>query len=281
MITDTVLSGSLLFALPLAVAAGLVSFLSPCVLPLVPGYLSYVTGLSGADIAAARQRAASAVPAGAAGADGRSPADTSTATVSADDVLAQRRWTMLAGSVLFVAGFSAVFVAVGTFVGGIGGLLLDYADPITRVLGALTVLLGLAFMGVLPGLRREFRIHRVPGAGLAGAPLLGVLFGLGWTPCIGPTLAAVQTLAFQEGTAVRGAVLSLAYCAGLGLPFILASVLYRRALGAFGWVRRHYRAVMVAGGAMLVAVGLLLVTGLWAGMTAGLQQWAAGFTTVI
>lgn len=280
MITDTVLSGSLLLAFPLAVAAGLVSFLSPCVLPLVPGYLSYVTGLSGADIAAERERAARAVPAGAAGANGERTAAAETVP-AADSALLRRRWSMLAGSVLFITGFSAVFVAVGTFVGGIGGLLLDYADPITRVLGALTVLLGLAFMGVLPGLRREFRVHWLPKAGLAGAPLLGVLFGLGWTPCIGPTLAAVQTLAFQEGTAVRGAVLSLAYCAGLGGPFVLAAVLYRRALGAFGWVRRHYHAVVVAGGAMLVAVGLLLVTGLWTAMTAGVQQWAAGFTTVI
>ncbi|RNL82018.1 cytochrome c biogenesis CcdA family protein [Halostreptopolyspora alba] len=281
MITDTVLSGSLLLAFPLAVAAGLVSFLSPCVLPLVPGYLSYVTGLSGADIAAERERAADAVPAGATGADRGRIAAAETATAAADNALLRRRWSMLAGSVLFISGFSAVFVAVGTFVGGIGGLLLDYTDPITRVLGALTVLLGLAFMGVLPGLRREFRFHWLPRAGLAGAPLLGVLFGLGWTPCIGPTLAAVQTLAFQEGTAVRGAVLSLAYCAGLGSPFVLAAVLYRRALGAFGWVRRHYHAVVVAGGAMLVAVGLLLVTGLWTAMTAGVQQWTASFTTVI
>src|SRR5690606_31419582 len=123
--------------------------------------------------------------------------------------MASRRWTMLAGSLLFIAGFTAVFVAVGVFVGGIGGLLLDYSAVITRVLGALTIVLGLAFMGLIPGFNREFRVHRLRGAGLAGAPLLGILFGLGWSPCIGPTLAAVQSLVFIEGSVGRGALLSL------------------------------------------------------------------------
>lgn len=270
MIAEAVFTGSLLLAVPLAVAAGLVSFLSPCVLPLVPGYLSYVTGMSGADIAAHRRAAAQ---------ETRHAESGAVATV--DDVLASRRWTMLAGSLLFIAGFTAVFVSVGVFVGGIGGLLLDHADTITRVLGALTIVLGLAFMGVVPGLNREFRFHRLPSAGLAGAPLLGVLFGLGWTPCIGPTLAAVQSLAFTEGSVGRGALLSLFYCLGLGLPFVAASLLYRKALGAFGWIRRHYRAVTIAGGVMLVVVGLLLVTGLWTGLTAVMQGWTANFTTVI
>ncbi|TQN33120.1 cytochrome c-type biogenesis protein [Haloactinospora alba] len=275
MIAETVLQGSLLLAVPLAFAAGLVSFLSPCVLPLVPGYLSYVTGLTGADIAASR-RTAQPEPAAAGGSAG-----TATAGTDLDTELAARRWTMLAGSALFIAGFTLVFVLVGVFVGGIGGVLLDYAEPVTRVLGAVTILLGLAFMGVVPGFNREFRIHRLPKAGLAGAPLLGVLFGLGWTPCIGPTLAAVQTLAFTEGSAARGAVLSLFYCLGLGLPFIAASLLYRRALGAFDWVKRHYRTVTAAGGAMLVLVGLLLVTGVWTDLTAIMQRWTADFTTVI
>ncbi|TDQ54882.1 cytochrome c biogenesis CcdA family protein [Actinorugispora endophytica] len=268
MIAETVFSGSLLLAVPLAAAAGLVSFLSPCVLPLVPGYLSYVTGMSGADIAAHRRAAAEEAGSGG-------------TALSVDEVLETRRWTMLAGSLLFIAGFTAVFVSVGVFVGGVGGLLLDHADVITRVLGGLTVVLGLAFMGVVPGFDREFRIHRLPGAGLAGAPLLGVLFGLGWTPCIGPTLAAVQSLAFTEGSVGRGALLSLFYCLGLGLPFVAASLLYRRALGAFDWVKRHYRTVTVAGGAMLVVVGLLLVSGLWTDITALTQGWTANFTTVI
>ncbi|QBI56050.1 cytochrome c biogenesis CcdA family protein [Streptomonospora litoralis] len=271
MIAETVLHGSLLLAVPLALAAGLVSFLSPCVLPLVPGYLSYVTGLSGADLAARRRARV------AAGAPGGSGARIETA----DEVLQRRRGTMLAGSLLFIAGFSAVFVAAGVFVGGIGGLLLDYAEPVTRVLGAVTVVLGLMFMGAIPGLNREVRIHRVPGAGLAGAPLLGVVFGLGWTPCIGPTLAAVQTLAFTEGSAGRGALLSLVYCLGLGLPFIAAALLYRRALGAFDRLKRHYRAITVAGGAMLVAVGLLLATGVWTDITAFMQRWVADYSTVI
>ena len=270
-IGTTVLTGSLLAAVPLALAAGLLSFLSPCVLPLVPGYLSYVTGMSGADV---RERAA----AGAAGPEGGS---TTTALADVDAELASRRWTMVTGSILFIAGFSLVFVAVGGFIGWLGDLLVDYTDPITRVLGVLTVVLGLAFMGVMPGFGREFRFHRLPRAGLAGAPLLGVLFGLGWTPCIGPTLAAVQTLAFVEGGAGRGMLLSLVYCVGLGLPFVLASLLYRRALGAFGWLKRRTRTVTVVGGAMLVLVGLAMVTGLWTQLTIAMQGWAADFQTVI
>jgi cytochrome c-type biogenesis protein len=242
---DAVTSGSLLVALPVALLAGLVSFVSPCVLPLVPGYLSYVTGMSGADLAE------------------------------------QRRGRLFAGSLLFIAGFTVVFVGAGMAFGELGRWLLEYADPITRVLGVLTIVFGLAFMGLVPGLQRTVKSSRLPAAGLAGAPLLGVLFGLGWTPCIGPTLAAVQSLAFTEASAGRGAVLSLAYSLGLGLPFVATAVAYRRALGAFGVVKRNYQVVMRVGGGMLVAIGVLLVTGLWGEVMISLKGWISGFETVI
>jgi cytochrome c-type biogenesis protein len=232
---EAALSGSLLLAVPVAVAAGLVSFFSPCVIPLLPGYLSYATGLGGADLEQAR------------------------------------RGRMLAGSLLFVLGFAAVFVALGTLSGAVGAWLIVWQREITVVLGSLTILLGLAFAGLLPWLQREWRVHRVPAVGLAAAPLLGLLFGLGWTPCMGPTLAAITTLSVSEASAGRGALLSGFYALGLGLPFVLAAIAYRRALGAFAWVRRHQVWVMRAGGLMLVAVGVLLVTGLWAEIVTWLQ----------
>jgi cytochrome c-type biogenesis protein len=244
-LSETVVSGSLVAAAPLAALAGLVSFASPCVLPLVPGYLSYVTGMTGADLAE------------------------------------QRRGRLLAGVLLFVAGFSAVFVSYGVIFGGLGRWLLEYQDPITRVLGAVTIVFGLAFMGFVPGLQRTMKSGRLPAAGLAGAPLLGVLFGLGWTPCIGPTLGAVQSLAITEASAGRGALLSLAYCAGLGLPFVATALAYSRALGAFGAVKRHYPLVMRTGGGMLVLIGVLLVSGLWGDLTIELKTWISGFEPVI
>jgi cytochrome c-type biogenesis protein len=188
---------------------------------------------------------------------------------------------VLAGSVLFVLGFSAVFVSYGALFGGLGSTLLQYQDVVTRVLGVVVIVLGLSFMGVLPGFQREFRLHRAPTYGVWGAPLLGVLFGLGWTPCIGPTLTAVQGLAFTEGSALRGAVLSLAYCLGLGLPFILLGLAFRRLAGALGWVRRHYVLVMRLGGGLLVAIGLLLVTGLWNEVTVWMRTVAPAFESAL
>ncbi|MEV7966663.1 cytochrome c biogenesis protein CcdA [Sphaerisporangium sp. NPDC088356] len=240
-LATTVAAGSLIVALPVAIAAGLVSFLSPCVLPLVPGYLSYVTGMSGDP----------------------------------------RRGRMVAGSALFVLGFSLVFVLGGALFGGLGAMLFGNAEVVTRVLGGLTIVLGLGFLGLIPGLQRDVRIHRFPAAGMAGAPLLGVVFGLGWTPCIGPTLSAVLTLSLDQASAVRGAMLAFAYALGLGLPFILAALAYRRALHTFKAVRRHSQLITRVGGAMLVLVGVLLVTGLWGQIIAGMQGWVGGFEPVI
>ncbi|MEU1391792.1 MULTISPECIES: cytochrome c biogenesis protein CcdA [unclassified Nonomuraea] len=239
--SDVVASGSLLLAVPIALLAGVVSFLSPCVLPLVPGYLSYVTGMS------------------------------------ADP----KRGRLVLGTVLFVAGFALVFVLSGALFGGLGSMMLGNAQVITRVLGVLTILLGLAFLGVLPGLMRDVRIHKLPAAGLAGAPLLGVVFGLGWTPCIGPTLAVVLTLGLNEGSASRGALLAVAYALGLGLPFVAAALAYSKALRTFQAVRRHTRLITRIGGGMMVAVGLLLVTGLWGAMIAAMQGLIGAFEPVL
>ena len=223
----------------------MVRVISPCVVPLLPGYLSYATGLSGADLAAAR------------------------------------RGRMVLGSTLFVLGFSFVFVALGTLSGALGDVLWEHMQVITRALGVVTILVGLAFLGVVPWLQRDVRFHKVPAVGLAAAPLLGVLFVLGWTPCIGPTLAAVQTLALTEGTAARGALLSVAYSLGLGIPFIVAGLMFRRMLGAVGWVRRHQVWVTRLGGLMLIVVGLLLVTGLWDQWVAELRGWVGGFEVAV
>ena len=239
--TETLYSGSLLVAIAIAMLAGLLAFLSPCVLPLAPGYLSYVTGLTGAQLAD---------PQG-------------------------RRGRVLLGSVLFVLGFSIVFIAYGAAFGGLGALLLQYQDVINRVLGV--IVMGLAFMGLIPGLNRDLRLHRAPTWSVAGAPVLGIAFGLGWSPCIGPTLAVVQSLAFTEASAVRGAVLSFFYCIGLGVPFVLLALLFSRAAGALAWVRRHYVGIMRFGGAMLVVVGLLLLTGVWTQFTIWLRVTMPGF----
>ena len=227
----TAASGSLVLAVPVALVAGLVSFFSPCVIPLLPGYLSYATGLSGADLASGQAEV--------------------------------RRGRMLLGSLLFVLGFTVVFVALGTLSGAVGAWLVTWRRTLTLVLGVLTIGLGLAVAGLVPALQRDWRVHKVPAVGLAAAPVLGFLFGLGWTPCIGPTLAAITTLSLNEATAGRGALLSAVYALGLGVPFVVAGLAYRRALGAFGVIRRHQAWVTRAGGLMLVAVGLMLVTGMW------------------
>ena len=274
---DAVTSGPLLVALPVAATAGLVSFLSPCVLPLVPGYLSYVTGLSGVDLGDVRQAEAPA-PLRTDGAGGTT---TLTAPTVTDRPAARVRGRVLAGSVLFVLGFSAVFITGGALFGGLGGELLVHKQVVDRVLGVLTVVMGLAFLGLVPGLQRELRSHHLPVTGLAGAPLLGVLFGVGWTPCLGPTLGAVQALAYTQASAGRGALLTAAYCLGLGVPFVLTGLAFRRALGAFDVVKRHYAVVMRVGGVLLVVVGLLLVSGLWESLMVELRGLVASSTTVV
>jgi len=261
---ETVISGSLLLAAPIAFAAGAVSFLSPCVLPLVPGYLSFVTGLTGAEL--------SGESAGTTASSSGSNLSVTTVATSA-----RTKSRVLVGSLLFVLGFSLVFVAYGLLFGALGEALVRYQQPITRILGIVVIVLGLAFMGVLPGLQREFRLHRIPDWGMWAAPALGVLFGLGWTPCIGPTLAAVQTLAFTEGSAARGALLSFVYCLGLGLPFVIVGLMFRRALGAMSWVRQRSDMVMKLGGGLLLLIGVLLVTGVWDNVTIALRSWASGF----
>lgn len=269
---DAVNSGPLLVAMPVAAIAGLISFLSPCVLPLVPGYLSYITGLSGADLGDPRGATSPGTgPSDESGRDNdrdenrdRAEAGQGAGGTAVQVVQTARvRGRILLGSVLFVLGFSAVFVTGGAFFGGLGNELIAQAETVNLILGTLTVILGLAFMGLIPGMQREFKIRKMPVSGLAGAPLLGVVFGVGWTPCLGPTIGAVQTLAYQQASAGRGAILTAAYCLGLGIPFILTGLAMRKALGAFDVVKRHYALVTRIGGVLLITVGLLLVTGLW------------------
>jgi cytochrome c-type biogenesis protein len=287
-------SGPLILAIPVAAAAGAVTFLSPCCLPLVPGYLSYVTGMSGAGAEEpAAQRPASqpsdaqvpgtlpsgAQPAGVqlAGAGGPSAAAAAAAAVAVP------RSRVILGTLLFVLGFSALYTSYGLAFGGLGTTLKSHQWGVTLVLGVLTIALGLLFAGLLDRFSFAGRILRPslrPRAGLVGAPLLGVMFGLGWSPCIGPTLTAVLTLAYTSGTAVRGAFLAFIYCLGLGVPFLFVALAFSRGIRAFGWARRHARLVTGIGGGMLVLVGLLEVTGAWTAAITWMQHhWINGYNS--
>lgn len=246
----TIVDGSLLLASVIAIAAGVVAFLSPCVLPLVPGYLSYVTGLAGMQ---------------AAGRGGNRVA----------------RTRMLAGAALFVLGFTVVFVSLGAAVGGIGALLLQFQREFQIGAGVLVIVMGIAFLGFVPALQRERRVHRLPAEGLWGAPILGAVFGLGWTPCVGPTLGAVLTLAANEASAWRGFWLSVAYCVGLGVPFLVVALALGGSTRAISALRRHARTVQRIGGLLLIAVGVLLVSGVWNDLTIRLQVWIGSFETVL
>ena len=226
---EAVTSSSMLLAIPVALLAGLVSFLSPCVLPLVPGYLGYVSGLTGVDLEK------------------------------------RRRGRMLAGIGLFVLGFSLVFVLLGAVFGQLGvWLKTPNAAWVPQLLGVVVIIFGIVFMGGLGWFQREAKIHAKPPAGLWGAPLLGITFGLGWAPCIGPTLSAVLAMSYLDGSsAAKGAFLTFVYCLGLGVPFLLIALGVRRGLGAMAFFRTHRRALQLFGGGMLVVLGLLMATGLW------------------
>ena len=253
-VADVVGSGPLLLAIPVAAAAGAVTFLSPCCLPLVPGYLSYATGMSGADATQAEAR----------------PAGT-----------ASTRARTVGGTMLFVLGFSVVFATYGTVLGGLGQLLRTHDEGLTQLLGGFTILLGLLFAGAFDRFSFAGRIVKPsarPRAGLAGAPLLGVLFGVGWSPCLGPTLAAVLTLSASSGTAARGAFLAFVYGLGLGIPFLLVSLAFQRMMTMLGFFRRNARLVTRIGGAMLVVVGILEVTGAWTWALNWLRSnWISGY----
>lgn len=228
-LAETASTGPLLVALGLAALAGLVSFASPCVVPLVPGYLSYLAAVVGAEDPAAR------------------------------------RWRVAGSAALFVAGFTAVFVLGTVAVLGMTTTLIVNQVVLQRVGGAITILMGLVFIGWIPALQRQARFAPQRLAGLAGAPLLGAVFALGWTPCLGPTLAGVIAVASAtDGASVaRGVALVIAYCIGLGMPFVLLALGSGWAVGAFGWLRRHTRAIQVFGGVLLVLVGAALLTGWW------------------
>lgn len=243
---DLVAAGPMLAAAAVAALAGLVSFVSPCVLPVVPGYVSYVAG-----------------------------------GPLLDEGTSTRRRRVVAGTALFILGFAAIFVAYGALFGGLGATLQSSQAVLTRILGGVVVIMGLLFAGWLPGLQRQLLPQLRPRSGLVGAPVMGVTFGLGWTPCLGPTLATVQTLAFTEASAGRGAVLAGVYAAGLGLPFIAVGLGMSRALTATAWARRHTVAIKRAGAVMLIVTGLLLASGMWDHLMRGLQSTVSGYTTVL
>jgi cytochrome c-type biogenesis protein len=298
-IEHLILSGPVLLAIPVAAAAGAVTFLSPCCLPLVPGYLSYLTGMSGT--AAAGRGDAGPVPAtelvaaGAAGAvlpsagpataePADSPAADLTAAASGGPGLVRpTRSRVVLGTLLFILGFSMLFALEGVTVASVGDALLRHREGLTQTLGGLIILLGLLFIGLFDRFSFAGRIIKPaarPRAGLAGAPLLGVLFGLSWTPCSGPTLSAVLLLGSTSGTALRGGLLAFVYALGIGIPFLIVAFAFSRGATVFGFARRHARLITRIGGVMLIAVGVLEVTGAWQSAITWLQvHWLSGYTT--
>lgn len=252
---EVVMSGSLLLAIPLAVLAGLISFASPCVLPVVPGYL----GLVGS-VAEGRGGRGAASKGG-----GQPPARPA-------------RSRLALGAMLFVLGFTLVFVLTGAAFGQIGAWLLVHQGVILRVLGAVVILMGLVFLGQVGALQRERRLRWQP-AGLVGAPLLGMIFAVGWAPCIGPTLIAINALGFESGSAWRGALLAFFYCLGLGIPFVLAALGFGAMTSGMAWLRRHIRIINILGGALLIAIGVLMVAGVWHQLIATIGAMLPGYVS--
>jgi cytochrome c-type biogenesis protein len=235
---DQLMDGFLLVAFPIAILAGLISFVSPCVLPLVPGYLSFAAGYSKA------------------------------------------KGRVFLGSLLFVLGFSVLFISYGALFGGIGSRISANDEMITRILGVITILLGLIFMGRFP-MMRTFSPKISTNGGLIGAPLLGFLFGIGWTPCIGPALATVQTLAFQESSAVRGAILSFGYCIGLGAPFIASGLYLDKSAQLRRFLTKRGDLITSIGGALLILIGIAQLLGFWTDLMISLRSMITEFAPVI
>jgi cytochrome c-type biogenesis protein len=266
-VTDTVISGPYLLAALLAVAAGAVSFASPCVIPLVPGYLAYVTSLVGA-------QAAVAVPTGGPSRSATEPSRVSLAI----------RGKAVTATALFVLGFTVVFLAQSVAVIGFSRAILVNSETLMRVGGAVTIVTGLAMLGLIRPLQTERRLHARPTGRILGAPLLGAVFALGWTVCLGPTLVGVLSLANATDWGVsawRGLSLVLFYCAGLGIPFLLLGFGFGWATGALGFLRRHSRTIQIVGAVCLIVLGVLMVTGLWGTFIAWLQGRFAGIETLL
>jgi len=242
-IGELVFSGPLLLALPVAIAAGFVAFASPCVLPLVPGYLGYVSGFSGSS--------------------------TTTRPTA----------RLVVGVVLFILGFSAVFISFSIFFASLGAALISWVDVILRVAGLLLILMGFVFIGQVSFLQRTTKLPLGSANGFLGAPILGVVFGLGWAPCIGPTLIAVNTLAFSVGDIPRATALAIAYCLGLGIPFLLIALGFGWVTGAVAWLKQHIRAINITGGVILMAIGMAMVSGVWQMWMSSLQAVIGGTTT--
>jgi cytochrome c-type biogenesis protein len=259
---EAVTGGQLVVALPVALLAGLISFLSPCVLPLVPGYLGYVGGLTGRSVPAARG-------------DLAPTADAVAAAARRD-----RRRVVL-GVLLFVGGFTVVFVGANLAFAAAGFWLIQWRDLIVRLMGVVVIVLGLVFIGRLEFFQRTLKLPVTPATGLAGAPLLGIVFGIGWTPCIGPTLAAITAMSLDSASLGQAVLLGLFYCVGLGVPFLLVALGFGWATRSISFVKRHMRAVNIVGGSILIVIGLLMVTGLWSDLMSRLGSVIASYGTIV